>query len=106
MAISFKNYHAKNQNNNNDNLTQILIGSSQGTIVKSLQVINGDQSCTLHVIRKDEGANTYADVRIDLKANDYLILWQGFFIIPYNHTLNFSCTSLNCTMIANVVELT
>ena len=100
MAISFKNYTSVSQGDYID----VLSGKQNGTIIKSLQLINGDQSCTVNVVRKNAGGQ-YDNVRVDLKANDYLILWQGFFVIPYNHVLSFKSTS-KCTIVVNAVDLT
>lgn len=105
MAISFKNYSTK-LTSLSEEASIVLTGANGGTIVKSLQIINGNQSCTINVIRKDISGYEYANVRADLKANDYLILWQGFFVIPKDHLLCFNCSVLDCTIIANVVELT
>lgn len=102
MAVSFRNYSVKTTSSQ---LERILTGSTGSTIVKSLQIINGNQSCTVNVVRKDANNVQYANVRVDLKANDYLLLWEGFFVIPFNHTLNFSSSSAGCTVVANVVEL-
>lgn len=114
MAITFKNYYKSMTQLNIDNLLSsyeksqelLLTGVTQGTIVKSLQLVNANESCTAYVIRKDNDGNTYSSIRVDLKANDYLILWQGFFVIPFNHSIWFSCDSLGCKIIANVVEMT
>lgn len=105
MAVSFKNYSKKLTSLSQEGIV-LLTGASGGTVVKSLQVINSNQSCTINVIRKDNSGYEYANVRVDLKANDYLILWQGFFVIPKGHLLCFNCSVLDCTIIANVVELT
>ena len=104
MAISFKNYSVKITSLSSQP-ERVLTGSVNGTIVKSLQIINGNQSCTVNVVRKDDSGDQYANVRVDLKANDYLLLWEGFFVIPYNHTLNFNSSAVDCTVVANVVEL-
>lgn len=115
MAITFKNYYASVTELDMDNLLSastsnnevlVLTGTSGSTIVKSLELINSNESCTAYIIRKNENDNVYSTIRVDLKANDYLILWQGFFVIPYNHKIYFSCNSLGCKIVTNVVEMT
>jgi hypothetical protein len=60
----------------------------------------------VHIIRADGNDNEYADIRVDLKANDYLIVWEGFFVLPYNHSLKFKCSSsTGCKLVANIVSL-
>lgn len=107
MALSFRNY-SKTGNINGINAEQMLLltGASGGTIVKSLQIITGNESCYIEIIRKTSSeASPYATIKLELKANDYLLLWQGFFIIPNNHLLTFKTDSNKCTVVANVVEM-
>lgn len=88
----------------------ILTGTSGGTIVKSLQIITDNESCCAQIIRqrRDNYNNyePYATIKVDLKANDYLILWQGFFVIPAGDRLSFQADSNYCRVVANVVEMT
>lgn len=106
MALNFTNYHKKGS------LTgivpdevQVLTGVSGGTIVKSLQISTGNESCYVTIIRKDDNGSVYSQIKIEMKANDYLILWQGFFVIPYLHKLTFTSDSNYCTVVANVVQM-
>lgn len=112
--MTFKNYFASVNEINTDNLQSnsfisnevlLLTGTSGSTIVKTLELVNGNESCTAYIIRKDGNNEVYANIKVDLKANDYLILWQGFFVIPFNHKIYFSCNSLKCKIVANVVEM-
>lgn len=95
----------------------LLVGTSNGTIVKSLEIITGNESCYVEVIRTDgtEGSSpsenniaskSYATIKIDMKANDYLVLWEGFFVIPRNHRLYVKADSVHCRAVASVVEMT
>lgn len=115
MTIEFKNYYKSVQklvtddlisSSSDSNEVLLLTGVSGSTIVKSLQLINSDESCTAYIIRKNENDLIYSSIRVDLKANDYLILWQGFFVIPSGHSIWFSSNSLGCKIVANVVEMT
>lgn len=106
MSLSFKNYNASV--NSIDEEKNLLYGATNSTIVKSLEIITGNQSCTLNIIRKKQNSSSweeYANIKIDLKANDYLLLWQGFFVIPYTHGIWIKSNSKKCKVIANVVEL-
>ena len=85
--------------------TRLLSGVSQGTIVKSLELMTGGESCHVDIVRKDASGDAYATIRIDLKAYDYLVLWEGFFVIPYNHGLYFTADSTQFRIVANVVEV-
>ena len=91
----------------------LLTGASMGTVMKSLELISGNEPCIVHVIRTngtepsiDEVASkSYATIEIEMKANDYLVLWEGFFVLPYNHKLYFNATSRLCRAVVNYVEL-
>ena len=91
----------------------LLTGASMGTVMKSLELISGNEACIVHVIRtngtessSDEVASrSYATIEIEMKANDYLVLWEGFFVLPSNHKLYFNATSNFCRAVVNYVEL-
>ena len=94
----------------------LLTGASMGTVMKSLELISGNEPCIVHVIRTNgtepENASieqiasaSYATIEIEMKANDYLVLWEGFFVLPYNHKLYFNATSDSCRAVVNYVEL-
>lgn len=108
MALSFKNYSKTGSiNGTTAEEVTLLTGAEGSTIVKSLQIITGNESCYIEVIRKTgDNSSPYATIKLELKANDYLLLWQGFFIIPKNHLLTFKTDSNKCTVVANVVEMT
>jgi len=97
--------------------TMLLTGTLKGTIVKSLEIMTGNESCYVEIIRTsgNEGnnpteeeisQNSYATIRVDMKANDYLVLWEGFFVIPPNHRLYFKSDSTQCKAVVNYVEMT
>lgn len=108
MALTLKNYSGTGSiNGSTINEVVLLTGASNGTIVKSLQIITGNESCYLKIKRKKNNSDTpYAIIEIELKANDYLILWQGFFVISNGDILSFQVDSNFCTLVANVVEMT
>ena len=94
----------------------LLTGASMGTVMKSLELISGNEPCIVHVIRTDGteldnasieavASASYATIEIEMKANDYLVLWEGFFVLPYNHKLYFNATSRFCRAVVNYVEL-
>lgn len=91
----------------------LLTGASMGTVMKSLELISGNEACIVHVIRTDGtepsinevASRSYATIEIEMKANDYLVLWEGFFVLPYNHKLYFNATSRLCRAVVNYVEL-
>ena len=91
----------------------LLTGASMGTVMKSLELISGNEACIVHVIRTDGtessidgvASKSYATIEIEMKANDYLVLWEGFFVLPSNHKLYFNATSNFCRAVVNYVEL-
>lgn len=91
----------------------LLTGASMGTVMKSLELISGNEACIVHVIRTDGtepsinevASRSYATIEIEMKANDYLVLWEGFFVLPHNHKLYFNATSNFCRAVVNYVEL-
>lgn len=94
----------------------LLTGAGMGTVMKSLELISGDESCIVHVIRTDGteldnasndyiASASYATIEVEMKPNDYLVLWEGFFVLPSNHRLYFNATSSSCRAVVNYVEL-
>ena len=91
----------------------LLTGASMGTVMKSLELVSGNEACIVHVIRTDGtepsidevASRSYATIEIEMKANDYLVLWEGFFVLPHNHRLYFNATSNFCRAVVNYVEL-
>ena len=94
----------------------LLTGASMGTVMKSLELVSGNEPCIVHVIRTDgtEPVNasieavanaSYATIEIEMKANDYLVLWEGFFVLPSSHRLYFNATSSLCRAVVNYVAL-
>ena len=91
----------------------LLTGANMGTVMKSLELISGNEPCIVHVIRTDGtepsinevASRSYATIEIEMKANDYLVLWEGFFVLPHNHKLYFNATSRFCRAVVNYVEL-
>ncbi len=113
MALTFRNYVLSSIEGGLDpQPAMLLAGKSGGTIVKSLEIITGDESCKVEVIRTDSTSTSfsadavYADIKLDLKANDYLVLWEGFFVIPQNHRIWIKSTSSKVRVVANVVDMT
>lgn len=111
MAITFRNYRKKTSVNTDGaeitpNDVELLTGSDNGTVVKTLEIISGEESAVLKIIRKDVTNSVYATINVDLKANDYLILWEGFFLIPSGHKLIINADSNEITVVANVIEMT
>lgn len=98
------------------NNVHLLTGASMGTVMKSLELISGNEPCIVHVIRTNGteldnasieavASASYATIKIEMKANDYLVLWEGFFVLPSNHKLYFNATSRFCRAVVNYVEL-
>jgi hypothetical protein len=95
------------------NNVHLLTGASMGTVMKSLEFISGNESCIVHVIRTDGtessieqvASTSYATIEVEMKANDYLVLWEGFFVLPSNHKLYFNATSSSCRAVVNYVAL-
>lgn len=98
------------------NNVHLLTGAGMGTVMKSLELISGDESCIVHVIRtngtesdnasiEDIAKASYATIEVEMKPNDYLVLWEGFFVLPSNHRLYFNATSSSCRAVVNYVEL-
>ena len=91
----------------------LLTGASMGTVMKSLELVSGNEACIVHVIRTDGtesssdevASRSYATIEIEMKANDYLVLWEGFFVLPSNHKLYFNATSNFCRAVVNYVAL-
>ena len=91
----------------------LLTGASMGTVMKSLELISGNEACIVHVIRTDGtepsidevASKSYATIEIEMKANDYLVLWEGFFVLPSSHRLYFNATSPLCRAVVNYVAL-
>lgn len=87
------------------NDVEILIGSTKSTIVKSLEINAGSEDSIVYIIRRDGSDNEYSKIKIDLKAYNYAILWEGFVVIPYGNKLILNADSNEVECIANVVEM-
>lgn len=85
--------------------TPILTGVENSTVIKSLELISGTESSIAQIIRRDENGNTYGSIKVDLKANNYIMLWEGFIVIPANHTVFLNADSNQVEAVASVVEL-
>lgn len=107
MSVAFGNSSKSGLDGANVNEEVLLVGASGGTIVKSLEIIvEGNASCNAVIIRKDANDNAYATINLQMKANDYLLLWEGFFVIPAGHKLCFGANSNYCKAVANYVDIT
>lgn len=87
------------------NDVEILTGSTQSTIVKALELNAGEEDSVVYIIRKDGSNTEYSRVKLDLTAYNYVILWEGFFVIPSGHKLILNADSNYVECIANVVEM-
>lgn len=85
--------------------TLILTGASNSTIIKSLELISGSEQSIVNVFRKDSSGNVYGTIKVDLTAYNYVMLWEGFIVIPAGHELYVNADSNQVEAIANVVEL-
>ena len=108
MAFTITNRSARGQmSGTSAQEVTLLTGASGSTIVKTLEIINPESSsCNVDVIRKDGNGTAYATISVEVKANDYLILWEGFYVIPQSHTLVFKANSTQCEVVASIVERT
>lgn len=83
----------------------ILTGAGNSTVVKSLEVISSSENAIVNVFRKDSDGNVYGNIKLDLMAYNYVMLWEGFIAIPSGHQLFINADSQYVEAIANVVEL-
>ena len=86
---------------------QILIGSTNSTVIKSFELINGNSDAVITIYRKDNSPtpNVYGSITVNLEAYNYLMLWEGFIAIPEGHSLWISSETSGIEAIANVVEI-
>lgn len=87
------------------NDVEILTGSAKSTIVKSLEINAGSEDSIVYVIRKDDTNTEYSKIKLDITAYNYVVLWEGFFVIPSGHKLILNADSNEIECIANVVEM-
>lgn len=83
----------------------ILTGAENSTILKSLEIIAGTENAIVNVFRKDTAGTVYGNIKLDLTAYNYIMLWEGFIAIPSGHTLSINADSSQVEAIASVVEL-
>lgn len=84
----------------------ILTGAALGTTVKSLEIIAGAENSIITIFRKDSNNNVYGAAKVNLEAQDYLMLWEGFIVIPAGHKLYINADSAAVEAIASVAEWT
>lgn len=85
--------------------TLVLTGANNSTVIKSLEIISGNEDSIVNVFRKDENNTPYGNIKLDLSAYNYVMLWEGFIVIPNGHSLWFNADSIQVEAVANVVEL-
>ncbi len=85
--------------------TLVLTGSGGSTVIKSLELISGSDAAVVDVVRKDADDAEYGRIRVNLTAYNYVMLWEGFVVIPNGHKLYVSSDSHLIEAVANVVEL-
>lgn len=97
------NYHVATTGNP----MQILTGKTNSTVIKSLEIINGSVDAVVKIYRKDSSPVPvkYGEITINMESYDYLMLWEGFIVIPSGHTLWIESEVLEVEAVANVVEL-
>lgn len=104
-----KNYRAKASLTSSNPPTGvdvlILTGSDNSTVIKSLEVIAGTEDAIVNIFRKDEHGIAYGNVKLDLTAHNYVMLWEGFIAIPAGHSLWLNSDSNQVEVVCNVVEL-
>jgi len=110
MAMTFKNKTAQGVVDTTGDTpvsieSLILTGTSANTVVKSLELTTGNESSYVDIIRRDSMDEEYSTIHIEMKANDYLVLWEGFFVIPYQHKLLLKADSNLVRAVANVIEM-
>lgn len=101
--MNILNYHVKTTGQP----VNILTGSSNSTVIKSLELINSSTDATVTIYRMDDSQpqNVYGSIVVNLEAYNYVMLWEGFIAIPEGHTLWISSSESGIEAIANVVEL-
>lgn len=85
--------------------TLILTGAENSTVVKSLEILIGNENAIVNIFRKDANDSPYGNIKVDMNAYDYIMLWEGFIAIPSGHTLWINASSNQVEAVANVVEL-
>lgn len=83
----------------------VLTGKLNGTVIKTLEINAGDEGSIVNIIRKDQDNATYSTIKVDIPPYNYVLLWEGFIVIPYNHKLILNADSEKLECIANVIEL-
>lgn len=87
-----------------ENVT-VLTGATNGTIVKSLELNTGSSASVVNVIRRNNSNVVYSSIKVDLSAYNYVVLWEGFVVIPSGHTLIINADNSQVECVANVIEL-
>jgi len=97
------------------NFSMLVAGSNLGTIVKSLELIGGSEACNVTIARAHSNQSTppsdsdiYASIVVNLKANDYLVLWEGFFVIPSGdgiYVKSDASAGNPCVLVVNYVDM-
>lgn len=103
INMKILNYHKSTTGNP----VQILIGSTNSTVIKSLEIINGDSDAVVKIYRKDDSKTPvkYGEITVNLESYNYLMLWEGFIAIPEGHTLWIESSIVGIEAVANVVEI-
>lgn len=98
------NYHVSTTGNP----VKILAGSTNSTVIKSLEIINnGNSDAVVKIYRNDNSTSLvkYGEITVNLESYNYLMLWEGFIAIPEGHTLWIESPTTGIEAVANVVEI-
>ena len=57
------------------------------------------------MIRKNSSDVEYINTKVDMVANNYVVLWDGFVVIPAGHKLVIRAAADDLVCVANAVEM-
>lgn len=85
----------------------LVIGSSNNSIIRSLEMSNYSGSdAVVDICRKDEQLNFYGNITLSLVDGDYVTLFIGSHLVLQNgHVLQVKSNIAGIDIVANVVEL-
>lgn len=86
---------------------EVCIGSTNYTIVKSLEISTSDTASIVFIKRANESGTVYATIKVDMVEYNYVTLWDSasFVVLPSGHKLIINADNDSVQVVANVVEM-
>lgn len=86
ILSSFYNTQLPSEDTNWSQNTQYNVitpgNNTSGMVVRTLQIKGGQDDCIITILRQLSNGTNVMQIKVNLPAHNYLILWEGFIYFP------------------------